>query len=244
MKIFFQFKTHFLIFCIFLFLFCCISTKYSNISFSNNGYLLNVSGSNEYNPYLWKPHSYNLKNAEWKITFSNKVNLFLNNNSSEFGHIACGSWWTPNFKDWKKLPLKNIKSLPVSVDVFLSKVDVKPKYSLLRIAIASSINIAGQPRFTELDFWNSKASLALLYEKGNMYFNGKDEYSYKIKQIKQKQWYTLSIDILPYIKKSWGDLSEVLLECIYIVIESDCRENENKDIVSLDVKNLFIHVVE
>ena len=228
------------------FLLCC-GTAPNDLSISDSAdssYILNTLGSSEYLPNYWKPHSYNLKNAEWSISFGDKVSMFLNNNASEFGHIACGSWWIPNFLYKAKLPLKNVKSLVVSVDLYLKDVRYNTNNGLLRMAVAGAISRPGVVIYTELDFWDSPALFTLLYSNGSKYFNGSDEYSYKINQIQTGQWITLELDFIPYIKDGWGDLSQASLESIYIVIESDCREDISEDIVSLDVRNLVIRVTE
>ncbi len=229
----------------FIFVFLLYHTTVNIVSNpADRSYILNTLGASEYVSDYWKPHSYNLKNAEWSISFGDKVSMFLNNNTSEFGHIACGSWWVPNFLSMRKLPLKNVKSLVVSVDLYLSGVSYNHDKALLRMAVASAITKSVKSEFTELDFWDSPALCTLLYSNGNRYFNGSDEYSYKINKIQAGQWIKLEFDFMPYIKKSWGDLSQASLECIYIVIESDCREHISEDIVSLDVRNLVIRVIE
>ena len=228
------------------FLLCCNTTT-NNLPISDStdsSYILNKLGSSEYISNYWKPHSYNLKNAEWSISFGDIVSMFLNNNAAEFGHIACGSWWAPNFLHAAKLPLKNVKSLVVSVDLYLKDVSYNTENGLLRMAVASVISLSGVSKYAELDFWDSPALCTLLYSNGSKYFNGSDEYSYKINQIQTGQWITLELDFIPYIKDSWGDLSQGYLESIYIVIESDCRENQSVDIVSLDIRNIVIRVTE
>jgi hypothetical protein len=224
------------------FLNCSPTNPFSNSA--DSSYVLNTLGSSEYISDYWNPHSYNLKNAEWSISFGDKVTMFLNNNASEFGHIACGSWWVPNFLYAAKLPLKNVKALVVSVDLYLSDVSYNTDNGLLRMAVASAINNSGAVEYTELDFWDSPALFTLLYSNSSKYYNGTDEYSYKINQIRVGQWIKIEIDFIPYIKESWGDLSQGYLESIYIVIESDCREHISVDVVSLDVRNLIIRVTE
>ena len=162
-------------------------------------------------------------------------------NTSEFGHIACGSWWVPDFVNSEKPPFRNVETLLVSVDLFLTQTDIDAR-SLLRMAIASSVSISGEPRFTEIDFWDSNAIGGLLYARTSKYFNGSDEYSYQVRNMPFGQWITFTQDFLPYIKASWGDLSEAFLESIYVVVESDCRTRQNVDIVSLDVRNLTTRV--
>jgi hypothetical protein len=207
-------------------------------------YILNTVGFAQYSSLYWNPHSVGFKNARWSISFGDKVAMHLENDASEFGHIACGSWWAPNFRDEKKLPLKNTKSLIVSVDLFLSEVSYDAANAILRMAVASATTISGTSKFTELDFWDSPGAFTLLYPIGSKFYNGSDEYSYKTHQVQAGQWITITNDFLPFIKESWGDLSQASLECIYMVIESDCRGHRSEDNVSLDVRNLVIHVTE
>ncbi len=112
------------------------------------------------------------------------------------------------------------------------------------MAIASAISLSEKTRFTEIDFWDSPQLFDALYSSGNRFYNEKDEYSFKYTQITSEDWIHLNFDLLPYIKSCWGDLDNALLECVYIVIESDCRNNPNEDTVSLDIKNLFIYIKE
>ena len=224
------------------FLYCSPTNPVSTSA--DSSYVLNTLGSSEYISDYWNPHSYNLQNAEWSISFGDKVTMFLNNNASEFGHIACGSWWNPNFLYEAKLPLKNVKALVVSVDLYLSNVNYNTDSGLLRMAVAGAIDNLGAVEYTELDFWDSPALFTLLYSDSNKYYNGTDEYSYKINQIQVGQWTKIEVDFIPYIKENWGDLSQGYLESIYVVIESDCRENISVDVVSLDVRNLIIRVTE
>lgn len=227
-----------------MFLFSSCISRGPELGTSDNNYILNVLGASEYLPEYWNPHSYNLFEAKWNITFDDKVSMFLHN-TSEFGHIACGAWWIPNFLYISKVALKNVKSLIVSVDVYLDDISYNIDNAYLRMGIASTIiDRIGTHMYTELDFWESPALERLLFSIHPKYFNGSDMYGYKIDQIPVDQWITLEVDFMPYIKGSWGDVSQAFLESIYIVIESDCRNNRSVDIASLDVRNLIICVIE
>ena len=226
-------------------LLCCITTKDRPRADSvPTSYVLNPIGATQYVAAYWKPHSFGLSRAPWEISFTDRVTMYLHNNASEFGHIACGSWWVPSFLNQRKLPLHNIKALTVAVEVYLSSARYHPTNARLRMAVASAISGTGAARLTEIDFWDSPALGSLLYPNGRRYFNGKDEYSYKTHQIATRQWIALTYNFLPYMKECWGDLTQASLECVYIVIESDCRDHRSEDIVSLDVRNLWINVQE
>jgi hypothetical protein len=212
--------------------------------YPGSSYILNTGGSAPYSPSDWKPHQVGFEKAVWSINAGDGISMFLNNQNSEFGHIACGSWWTPNFINGTKLPLKNVKSLIVSVDVCLTGMNYDISNSLLRMAVAGAITLPGGSRYTELDFWDSPRALSNLYPDRDKYYNGIDEYSYHADQVHAGHWYTLSSDFIPYICNSWGDLSSSALESVYLVIESDCRKNPDADEVTLCVKNLVIRVTE
>jgi hypothetical protein len=187
-------------------------------------YLLNIVGASDYEARYWKPRAYNLEKADWDIRFGDQITMSLRNKASEFGHIACGAWWTTNFIDRKKLPLQNVTSLRYSVDVRLTEADYSPSHSIPRMAVVAVINRDGVVRYVELDFRDTPAAYALFYPDGNKYFNGTDEYSYALNKIPPGWWLTIKHDFLPYMKECWGDLSRAALESVYVVIESDGRK--------------------
>ena len=157
--------------------------------------VINTDGDLSLNPEqnmnLWNPHAVGLTSASnWRITFVNETEMWLETSASETGHIATGSWWTTSFLTRQRLSIYTSEPVRIAASFRINvlDVDLSSGNEWLRIALACAIQRSDESIvYTEMDLWDSLTALAHpsgnIRLGGDVVYNGGDVVEYKIDQV-------------------------------------------------------------
>jgi hypothetical protein len=197
-----------------------------------NAKTINIDGDLSQNPeqnrIIWNPHSVGLTStSDWRITFTDEVEMHLNTTAIETGHIATGAWWTTSFKPKEKLLMYGLEPVNIAASFRINVLNAN-LYSgkeWLRMALACAIQRSNSSVvYTEMDLWDSPAVLAHpsgnIRLGGNIVYRGGDVVEYKIDQMATLQWRSYALNLTQCINDAWQLKPGDLLESVYFVVEA------------------------
>jgi hypothetical protein len=188
----------------------------------------NLSLSPEQNKIYWNPHSVGLTStSDWKITFTDEVEMHLQTTENAQGHIATGAWWTTSFKTKEKLPMYTSEpvNIAASFRINILTANLHSGKEWLRMALVCAIQRSDNSVvYTEMDLWDSPAVIAHpsgnIELGGNIAYKGGDVVEYKIDQMATLQWRSYALNLTQFINNAWQLKPGDLLESVYFVVEA------------------------